>query len=209
MAYTPFPPSPDEPLHITQNPVCNLVSTTTNMQLSGTNSVTWQRVSTHPALTWMQVGNDLEFNFWSVGQTALFRLSISNSCGIVENNYYFESISCGGGGGDDPCDPVEAYLISPNPVGKVINIVVTPNLPEPCSPPVVSRVGEQGDRASDPDLIIKVDVYDINGLLMRTKQFTSGVEKVNLDISDLRKGLYKLKITDQQYRELLQTIIKK
>ena len=70
------------------------------MPVTGASSVTWSRIAASPSNTnWSQVGNNLNFYFWAVGQTAVFRIVAANSCGSASYDFGFRSISCGGGGG--------------------------------------------------------------------------------------------------------------
>lgn len=181
---------PDEDI-IPYNDVCNGYSTTCNMSFRGSSSGNWQKISSNPSsLSWSQSGNDLNFYFWAVGQTSSYRLTTSNVCGSTTNYYYFKSIDCSGGGGD-PCNP--SFSVSPNPSSNTVNIVV-PNVPPPCES--IIATSEQTEQTKEKRTIKSVTLHNADGVVKLSQEFTGKKESVSLDISDLPKGIYILKISD-------------
>lgn len=193
---------PDEDV-IPYNLVCNGYYTTCQMSFGGSTSGSWQKVSSNPSsLSWSQSGNTLNFYFWAVGQTSSYRLATSNTCGTTTNYYYFKSIDCSGGGGD-PCN--QQYSVSPNPSSNFINIVV-PNVPPPCESSM--STSQQVEQTENRLTIQSISLYNSEGLQKRSQQFSGDTKNVVLDVTDLRKGVYILKVSDGVYTETHRIIIK-
>ena len=174
------------------NNICNSQNTYTNMPVTGATSVLWTRTAASPTNTsWSQVGNNLNFYFWAVGQTAVFNVNASNACGSTSQNFGFKSISCGGGGG---CDQ---YRVSPNPAKGFVEITLL-KIPPPCERSSRAEISER--------TISEIRIYDNSGKLkLVRKEKKANQSKVILN--DLKTGLYTLEIISGNYSEKQQLII--
>ena len=133
----------------------------------------------------------------TVGQTATFRLSASNTCGATVYDYRFRSVSCG--------TPCSQYSVSPNPSSTEVNIIV-PNIPAPCGGTV--QTSFQSEQQESQLIIKTVNLYDFNGELMLTMQLENNTKSTKLDLTELPKGVYILKISDGAYIETHRIYIK-
>ncbi len=162
------------------NSVCNSQNYITNLQTSGT--VTWSRISANPTNTsWYQSGNDVNFYFYYVNQTAVFRVNVYNSCGSASGDFGFKSINCGGGGGGGGGGCNAVYSLSPNPSKDKVKIV--PQIPAPC--PQVATSSKSG----------YVSVYDQQGTLKKKIKYNFNSE-AEIDVTDLKNGFYIVEIND-------------
>lgn len=177
------------------NNVCNLENTSTNMQVTGATSVTWSRIAASPTNTnWSQSGNNINFNFWAIGQTAVFRIKATNGCGTFSYDFGFKSISCGGGGG---CDQ---FNVSPNPATSSINVIV-PNIPAPCD-----GVSSGTSKTTTQKTITEIRLYDQAGNLKKVQK-ENKTKQTTLNLTGLKTGVYVVEITDGIYKERHQIII--
>ncbi len=185
--------NPGDPLYY--NSVSNLIEKEVEMVSSGAQG-SWQRIAANPTNTdWSASGNVLTFYFFQAGQTATFRYTASNTCGSISQDYSFKSASSSGGGG---CNQ---YSVSPNPSQNVVNIVAPlPNIPAPC-PGATAASTELVEQADNNLSIQSIGLFDGDGQLRRFKEFPIDTKSVDFDISDLRKGVYILKISDGTYIE--------
>lgn len=175
------------------NDVCNLENVSTNMQVTGATSVTWSKTTSNPTnVSWYQSGNNLNFYLWSLGQTALFKLLASNSCGTTSYDFGFRSIDCTGGGGG-----CELYSVSPNPASGSINVSVV-MIPPPCDFAM----------ASSELTISEVNIYDQAGNIKKTKKEMKS-KKTTVNLDGLRTGIYVVEIIDGKYKERHQVIVTK
>jgi pimeloyl-ACP methyl ester carboxylesterase len=175
------------------NDVCNSENVSTSMQVSGASSVTWSKTTSNPTtVSWYQSGNNLNFYLWSLGQTALFKLQASNSCGTTSYDFGFRSIDCTGGGGG-----CELYSVSPNPASSSINVSVA-MIPPPCDLAM----------ASSELTISEVNIYDQVGNLMKVKKEKKS-KKTTINLDGLKTGIYVVEIVDGKYKERHQIIITK
>ena len=200
---TPYIGSNTPPLIIwTGNPstdynnVCNYQTTYTNMPVSGATSVVWTRTAASPSNTnWGQNGNNLNFYFWNVGQTATFKITASNGCGSVSQSLGFKSISCGGGG-------CLRYNVSPNPAKGTLKVVV-PNIPPPCD---YLKTDGSASNLKSSRTISEILVYDLSGNLKK-KQSVNKAKEVNVNLNGLRTGTYYIEIRDGNYSEKQKIVI--
>lgn len=193
------------------NSVCNSITANTNMQIYGASSFNWQRVSaSNSALTWQHNGNDINFYFWAVGQTEVFRISATNGCGTTSYDFGFKSIDCSGGGGGGGC---LIYELSPNPAASSIQVGITPNIPAPCDPPPLgqetntagySTLSKDGTKTRS---IQGINIYDNKGNLQQQYKYSSSNKNATLNVSNLPSGIYVIKITDGTYTESHQIVI--
>ena len=126
---------------------------------------------------WYQSGNNVNFYFFAVNQTAVYRVNASNECGCTTYDFGFKSTDCSGGGG---CNPV--YTLSPNPSNSKVTII--PQIPAPCgiTTATVSQTG-------------LISVYDQQGTLKKKIKYVPN-SKAEIDVSDLQDGTYFLQIND-------------
>ena len=179
------------------NNACNLQTTYTNMPVTGATSVTWSRLAASPSNTnWSQSGNNVNFYFWSVGQTAVFKINASNSCGTSTYSFGFKSINCGGGGGG-----CEQFKVSPNPATSSIKVIV-PNIPPPCD---ISSTSKSKNGMSQRT-ITEIRLFDNAGNLKKIQQI-SKAKQVTIDLTGYKSGIYFVEILDGTYKERQQIII--
>lgn len=196
----------------TYNSVCNSITANTNMQINGASSFNWQRVAaSNSALTWNQNGNDINFYFWAVGQTEVFQINATNSCGTTSYQFGFKSIDCSGGGGG-----CLIYQLSPNPRTSSIQVGITPDIPAPCDPPPLPQStttpGETSSlkiNTTNKRSIQSISIYDNRGTLQQQHQYGATNKQATLNVSKLPAGIYMIRITDGTYTESHQVIIGK
>jgi hypothetical protein len=179
------------------NDICNLENVNTNMQFNGAvTSVTWSKVTSSPSnISWSQSGNNLGLYFWGIGQTAVFTMTATNSCGSLSNDFAFRSIDCSGGGGGG----CYQYQVSPNPARSSMKVAV-PQIPPPCD-----RASTQS-RQSQNLSISEIRIYDQQGFLKTNRKFEK-VKVAQVNLSNFKTGIYVVEITDGQYVERQQLII--
>jgi hypothetical protein len=175
----------------TYNNACNLQNYTTNMNIINANYVEWTRIAANPTSTsWYQTGNNINFYFFAVNQTAVYNISAANVCGATSNQFGFKSIDCSGGGGG--CDVT--YSIYPNPASESVKIV--PNIPAPCGPTLQAA-----------SLNGTISVYTNQGTLKKSLLYKYYGE-TNIDVSGLDAGLYYIKISDGKSIQSLPLVVK-
>lgn len=177
------------------NPVCNLQSAQTNMVITGTNSLSWSRISATPSNTnWSTNGINLNFYYWAVNQQSVFRATASNGCGSTSVDFGFRSIDCGGSG-------CERFSVSPNPVsGGALNIIV-PNIPPPCF-----ASNNQASESMKQSTILAVTVYDQNGNIKIFKRFDKAL-KSTIPIENLPRGYYLVEVKSELFTEKHKIIV--
>ncbi len=177
------------------NNVCNYYTTVVDMTARGATSVVWTRVAATPTNTnWSQNGTYLSFYFWAVGQTAVFKISASNACGLVDQKLGFKSISCGGGGG------CRQYTVSPNPAKGFLNIIV-PNIPPPCD----YKMSATNSKMQSP-VITQVNIFDNAGNL-KYSQKANKAKAININLQGFKNGIYYVEIKDSKYSERQKIVI--
>ncbi len=183
------------------NPVCNLQNADVHTQFTGaTNGITWSKITSTPTnVPWSPLYTDgIRFYFWNVGQTAVFNVQASNTCGNASYNFGFKSINCSTGGGGGGC---ARYSVSPNPASTTLK-VGQPNVPAPC------RTAFNKGRfihVSDPT-IATVSVYDVFGVLKIIQKFNN-VKTASLNIGRLPVGTYYVDISDGKTTERQQVLV--
>lgn len=174
----------------TYNNVCNLQNYSTSMNIQNADYVEWTRIAANPTSTsWYQSGANLNLYFFAVDQTAAFNVYASNTCGSLNNQFGFKSINCGGGGG---C--LVTYSTYPNPASQ--STKVTPNIPAPCDPILQTAV-----------INGTVSVYDKQGIKKKSLTY-KGYQDMNIDVSDLKDGLYYINIFDGTTTSSVRLIVK-
>ena len=173
--------------------VCNLTTVRALMIITGSAGVSWTKFYSNPGnITWSQEGNNLKFNFYMVGQTAEFRLTVSNDCGSILKEYQFKSIDC-----SSNCNQ---YQVSPNPASKSIDIVV-PNIIPPCATTTLTSEDFAQPEIQNELSIQSVILVDLQGQALQAQDFSGNAKKASLDISKLKKGVYILKVSGGMYFE--------
>jgi len=178
------------------NEVCNYQTFYTDMNITGATSVAWSRIAASPSNTsWSQSGNNINFYFWQVGQTAVYRINASNACGSTTNDFGFKSINCSGGGGGG----CEQYKIASNPVRGSMKVMVS-NIPPPC--PL---------RPAKHDNIVELSIAEIRLFdhLGRLKQVykEKGAKEATINLTGYKPGIYIIEITDGDYKEVKQIVV--
>jgi len=159
------------------NPVCNYETYTTNMDVTNGSNPIWSRLSASPSnTTWGQINDNLTFYFWAVGQTAVYRISSSNTCGTTSYDYGFKSIQCE----TDPC--ATQYTVAPNPATEESTIII--NIPAPCDPMIQSQTFDGS-----------ISVYDHMGNLKKKEKYKT-YHDYKLNLHGLKTGLYFIEIYD-------------
>ncbi len=172
----------------TYNSVCNLQNYSTSMNIINADNVTWTRIAANPINTaWSQSGDNITFYFFNVGQTAVFNINASNTCGANNNQFGFKSISCGSG-----CSVT--YSAYPNPASQ--SVKVTPNIPAPCNT-TLQTAAINGT----------VSVYDNQGVTKKVLSYKS-YEDLTIDVSSLKNGLYYINIYDGKTSSSIPLIVK-
>ena len=194
----------NQPLHIwfgnpstDYNNSCNLQTTYTNMQITGATSVVWSKVSSSPSnISWSQNGNNINFYFWNVGQTAVFKCTTTNACGTTILNFGFKSIDCSGGGG------CEQFKVSPNPAISSLKVIV-PNIPPPC---LSAANGDSKTTETFKRTITEIKIYDNSGNLKKI-QMENKSKQATINLTGFKSGVYFIEISDDDYKERQQIII--
>lgn len=182
------------------NDACNLQNTFTNMQIFGANSATWSKIASSPSnISWSQTGNNINFYFWSIGQTAVFKIDATNSCGTATYNFGFKSIYCSPGGNPPSCN---SYQVFPNPAKNTVNIIV-PNIPPPCD-----NNFSDSKTATTQRVITEIKIYDNAGNLIRIQKVNKSKQE-KIDLTGFRTGKYSIEISDGEYKERQSIIITK
>lgn len=176
----------------TINNVCNAVTHSTDMFVYGAPSITWTKVASNPSSVYWSAGsNNLSFRFVSAGQTATFRATATNVCSSTVREFVFKSITCSGG--------CSQFQVSPNPVSERIHIS-TPI--EPCSSSMLAErnttASEPGQEFTAPPSVVLMDAL---GQVKDSQQLSASTQETDIDVSNLKKGVYILIIQKGSYTE--------
>lgn len=203
--YTDLPDNP--------NLICAQAFTTTEFDVFNATSVTWTRTVAIPTNnTWQQFKNgdplpplndDISFYFWGPGQTATFKIKVDNNCGSVIRFYDFVSQDCSGG----PEVPCNQFLMSPNPASNVVRIYVPSILP-PCDPPIIINSQAKPGTLPNNRKITEIRLYDQMGNIIKKSKINQ-LKDMNLDISNVKNGVYFVEILDGKYKEKHPLLIKR
>lgn len=182
------------------NSVCLYAMDTTLMSVNNASSAVWTRIYSFPGnVDFNQVGDNINFYLWSLNQTATFRITASNPCISISNDFKFQAINCSDdGGGGDGCFQ---YQITPNPANSYLNIVV-PNIPAPCD---ATQLNSNNSNSTEK-YITEIKVWDNIGNL---REVFNGnrTRSQRIDISALKKGIYFIEIFNQKRSEKHQVIL--
>lgn len=181
------------------NEICSGAQYRTNMSISNATSYNWQRIAATPSNTnWSPMGQDISFYFWAPSQTAVFRLSASNSCGSVSQDYAFRAISCSGGGGG-----CLRYEVSPNPAHSSNEVFVKiPQIPPPCFTSETTTVNSKGPAFEK--WFTGINVYDQGGNLKIARVYKT---QKQASVRGLKPGIYIFEIVNGKYSERHQVLI--
>lgn len=154
------------------NPACYTTFINTNTDITANATVVWSGGGT--GVTWGQTGNNLQFYFSDINQTAVFTVDISNSCGTTTLRYRFNSVSenCSGG-------TMLRVMVSPNPAPDVVNVELI-----------------EGDKVKQSKDIRSAKITDKTGNIIKTFEFGSNSKKVNINVSNLKTDLYNISVFD-------------
>ncbi|MBX2964848.1 MAG: zinc-dependent metalloprotease [Cyclobacteriaceae bacterium] len=110
--------------------------------------------------------------------------------------------SCGGGGGEEPEFHEEyQYSVSPNPTNQLLSISVITNSDS-------RKTSESSTTESKSVTTIQsIALTDINGFIKYSRQYSNGPTKAEIDVSDLRKGVYMLRVSNGKHIEIHRVII--
>lgn len=156
---------------INYNDACNLYHVNTNMSITGASSVKWSLVSSSGTISWSQSGNNISFYLWSVGSTAVFKVSATNSCGTSTYNFAWKSIDCG------RC--AYSLSLSPNPADNILQVALLHSCDK-----------------TTAKYIKKITVFDANAITRIKKEYTGNIRNTALDVSSLSPGIYLLEVFD-------------
>jgi len=177
-------------------------------QIDGATTCKWHLVSASVPqhLIYKQVGNNLELAMQGVGESAVFSVSSTNSCGTSTAQYKFQTEHC-------PAIPintivVHAFAVSPNPASSNINISLaskntTVSTAERSSMEALSSATPQIDNNL---VITEVKVYD-NAQTLKRVMKVSNSKNASMNIAGLTPGVYYVKITGNNDYSETQTII--
>jgi Secretion system C-terminal sorting domain len=178
------------------NNVCNLELSNTNMQIQRASSVTWSKISSVPnhPVGWLQNGDNLSFYLTSVNQRVLFRITASNSCGNVSADYRFKSIECG--------EPCFNFRISPNPVKTQAKVI--PNIPPPCFS--ITGKGNKKVVERNGNGAFQIRILDNRGYIRRVQRENT-LSYTTLNLAGLVPGVYFVELSDGQTKEVHKIIV--
>ncbi|MBX2967131.1 MAG: T9SS type A sorting domain-containing protein [Cyclobacteriaceae bacterium] len=141
-------------------------------------------------------------------------LTLSNQCDskTVCTQYMFKCPpsptltvwgSCGsGGGGEEPEFHEEyQYSVSPNPANQLLSISVV------TSPDSRKTSESSTGESKSATTIQSIALTDINGYVKYSRQYSNGPTKAEIDVSDLKKGVYILKVSNGKHIETHRVII--
>ncbi|MBS1737767.1 MAG: T9SS type A sorting domain-containing protein [Bacteroidetes bacterium] len=155
----------------TYNAAC--IAFETKISAPGSTSVTWNGPS-DPDIYWLQSGDNIFCSFSAVGQTAVFTVASSNSCGTTYTNYRFKcttTTSCG-------ITPL-IVIIAPNPAKSTMNVSLVHNN--------ISRVQQSFQ---------KIKIIDKMGNIKQNNQYPAGTKSTSVNISLLAPDIYTIQIFD-------------
>ncbi len=160
------------------NPVCyeNLITTSTD--ISANSTVQWDGTANSPSVvTWYQQGNNLKFYFFDINQTAIFRVRITNACGITSIGYRFNST-------DAVCPTGRQSFklaVAPNPISNTVNISL------------LSKTGKAQQKE-----IIEIRIIDKMGNVKQKWNYAkgSGIQTRQIDIGNLPADVYSVMAFD-------------
>jgi hypothetical protein len=180
------------PLAFGDNQVCqfqeNYIPFTTS-----NNSGDWSYVSRtgSPTPSWNGSVSELYVYFFNGNQTSLtLRMDATNTCGTTSEQFRFVPVGC-----FRMAAPASFYAMSPNPTSGIVHITKkTVN-------------GAPANGKTNKDGITKINVYDINQVLVFTRKYDTA-PSATINLGHLRRGNYFVNIISTQGSETQQLILK-
>lgn len=161
---------------------------TTNMNIQNGTAV-WEKIpNTFGGVVWDQQGDNLWMAFKSETAQPLYRLTVTNSCGSVSKDYKFMPVDCG-----------QLFTVSPNPASA--NVIIS--LAEDKNKQTLIK-SEKANESS----FSEVKIFDMQGNLKKHQQFNK-VKQADINISDLKLGLYMIEVSDGVHKERHQLSVQK
>jgi hypothetical protein len=159
----------------------------TNLSVPSNTTVTWSG-SGDPGVYWYQTGKNIFCSFSAVGQTAGFRVYVTNSCGTSEESYTFKCTtmaSCGvtpqfSGGGE--------IMLSPNPANNNITVSLKDKTES-----IQKITAESTQRA-----IKEIRIVDKMGNVKQTSNYAGTINNISLNVSSLKADVYTIQVFDGQ-----------
>lgn len=165
-----------------------LTSNSSNLRINGTSTITF---STAPV--------QINFRATVPGNYSV-TIMTTNECGTSTSGFPVRAKYCSGGGRDS-----RQFSVSPNPASSEISIdYLTDPSSNSSSLDFNSNVSVSESKKLNRQLT--AEIYDFNGVLVLTKQFDKSKENLTIDISDLKKGNYFLRIVGKEVDETHQVI---
>ena len=133
-------------------------------------------------------GAGLSKIFHSIGQTITYNWEVryAGPCGNSTASGVFQ-------GTMNP--PIEDYKISPNPAKSELTFyTLKPYCPPPPSDPILPNSALVADQQSLSTMITAYEIFDYSGQRVKYQQFKTPVAKVQVNVSNIRRGNYRLKI---------------
>jgi hypothetical protein len=126
-------------------------------------------------------------------------LTTTNACGSTATNFTVVARNCSTGGGRD-----RMYMVYPNPVDTELNIAINDTL---------LNVSSFQKTDSNENIVLQKEVpfiiilHDFEGRLVKQQQFSKLGDIQKVEVSDLKKGIYFLKIIARELEETHRIII--
>jgi hypothetical protein len=138
---------------------------------------TWSLISGSVVNWWSNIGTHLSFiPGGPAGSTIKFRLTKNNSCGNQYYDFYFSPTYYS-------YSQYSLYTISPNPATSTLSVAVDEE-----------KLSQDKIIKSNSQDIKEISILDKMGTLIRKQAFGKNIRKANLSISNLKAGVYILKI---------------
>lgn len=159
----------------------------TNMNIQHGSAV-WEKIypTTFGGLVWSQDGGNLVMAFKSKTYQPIFRLTVSNACGVVTKDYKFVPVDCG-----------EMFMVSPNPATSNITVATVEN----------KGLIAPKDFANDKTFS-EIKILDLQGNLKKQQRFNKA-KQATINISALPLGIYMIEISNGKYKERHQLSVQK
>jgi hypothetical protein len=111
--------------------------------------------------------------------------------------------ACGGGGGGEEPEFYEEYQYSvlPNPANQLLSISVATSADFRNTSESFTR------RSKSATTIQSIALTDLNGFIKYSRHYSSGLTIAEIDVSDLQKGVYILKISNGKHIETHRVIV--
>ena len=125
-------------------------------------------------------------------------IQTTNACGTSTASFPVRAEFCPGGGGNS------RYSVFPNPASSEISIG---EAKDSLSDNFNSGFINYGSESMTTDEPLTMEIYDFNGNLVRTKGFEKSTYRPSIDISDLKKGNYFIRVVGKEVDETHQIVL--